>query len=186
MAITDSTSKARRETRIAEWWPHCSPLLHAVIRSGVTIHADIAADLPPIRMTPHDLTRLVLNLATNAADAIRERRRTGDSERRLIGELRIAATADCGGEAVKLTVSDNGIGMSPEILARVREPYFTTKAGRGGTGLGLMITEHLVSEAGGFLDIQSQPMEGTVVTIVLPAVSSSRPGDATMGRAADI
>ena len=67
------------------------------------------------------------------------------------------------GEFVTITVSDDGAGMSPDVLAKVREPFFSTKT--GGTGLGLPIADRIARAHGGALEIQSAPGVGTVVCV---------------------
>jgi signal transduction histidine kinase len=68
-------------------------------------------------------------------------------------------------------VEDVGSGIPPEVAERVFEPYFTTREGEGGTGLGLSTTHALVSDAGGAVVLQSTPGEGTTFTLVLPVVA---------------
>jgi signal transduction histidine kinase len=81
------------------------------------------------------------------------------------GTLRVAARRE--GEAVAFSVSDSGPGVAPEDLARVFEPYFTTK--EGGTGLGLAIARRIAEEHGGRLDLESVPGRGATFTLRLPA-----------------
>ncbi len=69
-----------------------------------------------------------------------------------------------------LAVVDQGVGIAPQHLARLCDPFFTTKAATGGTGLGLAITANLVHDHGGRLTFQSEPGQGTCVCVTLPAV----------------
>jgi signal transduction histidine kinase len=78
--------------------------------------------------------------------------------------VQIAVSREC--EGARITVRDEGVGMTPEVLERIRKPYFTTKD--GGSGLGVAIARGLVEQHGGRLDIQSAAGKGTTVTIVLP------------------
>ena len=68
-----------------------------------------------------------------------------------------------------LEVADQGVGIAPQHLARLCDPFFTTKAAKGGTGLGLAITATLVHDHGGRLTFQSKPGQGTCVCVTLPA-----------------
>ena len=70
---------------------------------------------------------------------------------------------------LRVTVSDNGPGIPPEVLPKVFEPYFTTKDARQGTGLGLNIVQRLVQEGGGVLHVKTEPGAGTAFTVFLPA-----------------
>jgi signal transduction histidine kinase len=78
--------------------------------------------------------------------------------------VRVAVASVC--EGVRITVRDDGVGMTPEVLDRIRKPYFTTK--EGGTGLGLAVARGLVEQHGGALDLKSSPGKGTTVTLTLP------------------
>ena len=70
-----------------------------------------------------------------------------------------------------LSVRDNGPGISPELLPKVFQPYFSTKGPRQGTGLGLNIVQRLIKEAKGALHVRTRPGEGTTFTVYLPAVA---------------
>ena len=72
------------------------------------------------------------------------------------------------GEAVEIEVRDSGVGFEPEALRRVFEPYFTTRADRGGSGLGMAIVYRIVSEHGGMIRASGSPGRGATVTIRLP------------------
>lgn len=99
------------------------------------------------------LRQALLNLVLNAIQA---------SPRGA--SVQIAVSREC--EGARVTVRDDGVGMTPEVLERIRKPYFTTK--EGGTGLGVAVARGLVEQHGGRLDIKSAAGKGTTVTIVLP------------------
>lgn len=134
---------------------------------GVTIDWRVPADLWPSILEPDQLELALLNLGVNARDAL-------DGT----GEIRIEASnivlepenaLDLSpGDYVKITVADEGPGMSPETLARVMEPFFTTKAPGKGTGLGLPMAHGFAQRCGGTLDIVSTPGKGTEVSMYLP------------------
>jgi len=79
--------------------------------------------------------------------------------------VRLAVSRSCG-EGARITVHDDGTGMTPEVLDRIRKPYFTTK--EGGTGLGVAVARGLVEQHGGRLEYKSVPGTGTTVTLTLP------------------
>jgi signal transduction histidine kinase len=116
--------------------------------------------LDPVLVDRAQLERVVVNLAMNARDAM-----PGD------GTLTIDVGASP--EGVALLVADTGVGMDEATRARMLEPFFTTKAASG-TGLGLAIVYGIVSSAGGTLDVESAPGEGTRVTVRLPRATAAQ------------
>ncbi len=115
-----------------------------------------------VEADPGQLEQVVLNLVVNARDAMP----TG-------GTLRIGCEAVPGGELVRLTVSDTGVGMTDEVRARLFEPFFTTKEHGRGTGLGLSTVYGIVDAWGGSISVESAPGEGTRFTVDLPRLDRS-------------
>jgi len=130
--------------------------------------------------------QVTMNLVLNARDAVPEGGRIRIATQDVPDGGRLEA-----GEWVALVVSDTGHGMSPEVQARMFEPFFTTRAdrpGTQGTGLGLATVQRIVGEIGGRIDVRSARGEGTTVTVFFPRVTSApkeseRPG-ARLGPAA--
>ena len=106
------------------------------------------------------LTQVFLNLITNAADAMA-------SGGRLVLQTGIHH-GDDGRRMVNASVSDTGHGMPPEHLARIFEPFYTTKGEGHGTGLGLSVSLGIVQAHGGAIDVESKPGHGTTVRVKLP------------------
>ncbi|MBD3222366.1 HAMP domain-containing protein [bacterium] len=133
----------------------------ATAHPGLVVHA--GADVPRVLADPVSLRRILDNLLRNAREALPDGRGTI--------EVRVARADDpeLGPQCV-LVVADDGIGMPPEVRARVLEDFFTTKA--GGSGLGLSNVRRLVGDAGGQLAIDSEPDRGTTVTITFPAAET--------------
>jgi signal transduction histidine kinase len=115
-----------------------------------------------VEADPLQLELAVLNLAFNARDAMPEGGTLALSAARHVGD-RDSGLSE--GEYVALTVRDTGIGMTPEVLARAAEPFFTTKG--EGTGMGLAMVAGALRESGGSLKIESEPGRGTAVTLLL-------------------
>jgi len=139
-------------------------LVHEIVKSleprvivqGATI--SVVAEGPDVRVMANrlQLCRAFSNVLANALEAVPAT--TGSV---IIGYQRE-------GEWAKITVQDNGYGITAEKLARVFDPYFTTKQGAGGTGLGLFVTKTVIEDLQGSIDIQSEVNKGTLVTIRLP------------------
>ena len=122
----------------------------------VVIETDIPDDLPAVTGDRNQLEQVVMNLITNAYQAMPGK-----------GEIRITARA-IAGESVTLTVADTGTGIEDRYLASVFEPFFTTKPEGQGTGLGLSITYSIIADHGGRIDVDSEVGRGTTFVITLP------------------
>jgi signal transduction histidine kinase len=129
---------------------------------GIDIDSEVPPGLPEVLVDRGVMNRVLVNLIENALQAMPEG-----------GRLEIAAgrEQENGRTGVSITVRDTGTGMAPGVLARIFEPYFSTKS--GGTGLGLAIARRAIEEHGGGIDIRSHPGAGTVVTLFLPARDSA-------------
>jgi signal transduction histidine kinase len=138
------------------------------------------------QMNGTDLIQMLLNLAVNAFQAAPDPHTVAISGASLTAPLDLTQFKDAPGERllnvenfhneaplVRLTVSDNGPGIPPEVLPKIFQPYFTTKDARQGTGLGLNIVQRLVKEGRGALHIKTEMGGGTAVTIYLPATPST-------------
>ncbi len=130
-------------------------------RDGIHIVTDLDPGLPPVWGDATALEQVLMNLLLNARDAMP----TG-------GTLRIETglVSDQPG-AVRLLVADTGAGMAPEVLAKIAEPFFTTKS--TGTGLGLSVSYTIIREHGGIVHVESEPGRGTTFTIGLPVMPQS-------------
>src|SRR6185312_15130629 len=128
----------------------------------VVLEVDLPPTLPEVRVDPMQIEQAILELVTNALDAMPQG-----------GRLRIAAHARNGAGAppeVAVEVSDTGGGIPEHLLKTVCEPFFTTR--EEGTGLGLAIAKRYVEQNGGRLEIASRPGEGTTVRLRLPVAET--------------
>ena len=130
--------------------------------NGIAVKEEISEQTPVVRGDPSMLQQVLLNLYNNAMDAILERHGTEG------GELVIASGPDANGK-VLISVSDNGMGISPENLKKVFSPFFTTKPVGKGTGLGLSVCYGIIDSMGGTMEVASERGMGTTFTIRLPA-----------------
>jgi signal transduction histidine kinase/ActR/RegA family two-component response regulator len=145
-------------------------LLQRLIGEHIKLTVDCAADLHRTRIDPTQFEQLILNLAVNARDAMRDGGTLSIVCRnvRVMAGDRDAVNGVAPGEWVALTVTDTGTGMSPETVRRAFEPFYTTKGVGEGTGLGLAVVYGTVQQHGGHVRIDSAPGVGTTVSILLP------------------
>jgi signal transduction histidine kinase len=128
------------------------PLL---VGGGIELDLEVSPGLPAVRADRAQLEQALLNLVSNAVDAMPDG-----------GRLSVAARPD--GDGVALVVADSGAGIPPDDLSRVFEPLYTTKPPGKGTGLGLPILREIVEAHGGTVRLESRPGEGTTAVVRLP------------------
>ena len=142
---------------VHELWP----LLSALVGGRTRLITRLESPLPPVWMDSSALERALVNLVANAGDAI------GPDGRIVIASS--ARKAEDGSHWVVVEVEDNGKGMDEATRARAFEPFFTTRAAAGGTGLGLASVARAAREAGGRVELDSTPGRGTCFGLWLPA-----------------
>ncbi len=146
-------------------------LLAYQLRVGnIQVETALAPDLPQIAGDPHQLQQVILNLLTNAVQAI--------AGGRGHGKLRIATELGSDRSTIRITVADDGPGIAREHLSQLFEPFFTTKPPGVGTGLGLALVRGIVTEHGGTITVESTPGQGATFVITLPVTAppAARPG----------
>jgi PAS domain S-box-containing protein len=141
-------------------------LEHQLRSANVEVVTELDDHLPPISGNRGKLQQILVNFLLNAKDALHGR-----------DPARIRISTQHAGPIVHLRVEDNGIGMSEDVLRRIYDPFFTTKANpaqgqRKGTGLGLAVTYGIVQEHAGTIDVSSTVGEGTAFEVVFPAAES--------------
>ena len=145
-------------------------MLHRLIGEDIRLTWQPAANLWLVKIDPSQIDQILANLCVNSRDAI--------SGLGVIAMETQNSTIDAGycavhgdaapGEYVRIAVSDNGCGMDKETLSHIFEPFFTTKETGTGTGLGLATVYGIVRQNNGFINIYSEPGQGTTFTIYLP------------------
>ncbi len=137
-------------------------LVDSSIRSSTTrFEAQYAPSLPLIPGNAQRIEQVVVNLILNACQAL------PDTER----GIRLTTSYDQAARSVVLTLVDEGLGIAPEHIPRLTDPFFTTKRESGGTGLGLSVSATIVKEHDGSLTFESAPGNGTTVTLTLPVTA---------------
>ncbi|HYS77228.1 MAG TPA: ATP-binding protein, partial [Candidatus Dormibacteraeota bacterium] len=127
--------------------------------SGISLARDVSPGLPPVLVDRTVMVRALVNLIENALQAMPEGGTLSVSAR--------VAEGSSGDRRIAIEVHDTGCGIPESLLPRLFEPYFSTK--RGGTGLGLGLARRAIEEHGGTIALRSRPGEGTLVTVTLPA-----------------
>ncbi|MBI3040078.1 MAG: HAMP domain-containing histidine kinase, partial [Chloroflexi bacterium] len=132
-------------------------LRYRIEKDHVLLTRYIAEDTPEIWLAVNGMQQVLLNLVSNALDALAESQKK---------EIHLEVHWE--GDFVRLAVTDSGCGLTPEIMEKIYEPFFTTKPVGRGTGLGLTISRNIINSLGGDIACQSQPGVGTTFTIILP------------------
>ena len=143
-------------------------LLRRSLGGTVEVSTALNEDLWPALVDPHQLELVLLNLAINARDAMPAGGQVVIKTRNLRAGERNRPVELAPGDYVMISVADSGTGMSPEVLARACEPFFTTKEPGKGSGLGLAQVYGLAQQSGGGMRITSVVGKGTTVTVYLP------------------
>lgn len=144
-------------------------MLRSALGPNIALHVEAAPDLPPLLADRGQLEAVLVNLANNARDAM-----PGGGSLSLCAELATVPGAAgapedlAAGGYLRLSVVDAGQGMEAGVLARVTEPFFTTKPKGRGTGLGLAMARGFAEQSGGAMTIDSTPGRGTTVSLWLP------------------
>jgi signal transduction histidine kinase/pSer/pThr/pTyr-binding forkhead associated (FHA) protein len=142
---------------------------------GATISWTPPARLPRLLFDPEALSRAILNVVTNAIDAVEDR--TG-------GRIEITVDCDAAAELVRISVTDDGAGMSPETLAGIFNLFVSTKGARG-TGLGLTVSRKILREHGGDILVTSRQGEGSTFVLQFPLRRESRDDRGLAGEEGD-
>ena len=144
------------------------PLLHMLAGPDVQITLSVDERPPKVQVDRMQLEQSLLNLVSNSIHAMPQ----GGTLRISVSHTRAHASASNGGPAPThaiLVVDDTGCGMTPEVQRRAFDAFFTTRAGAGGTGLGLSSVQHFVKEHSGAITLDSEAGRGTRIAIHLPA-----------------
>ncbi|MEX2528327.1 MAG: ATP-binding protein [Gemmatimonadota bacterium] len=154
-------------------------MLRAAVGEPIRLVMARSAHLPPILADPGQMEQILLNLAVNARDAMPGGGTlTVNTEAVDLDEIRRNADGPVTippGSYVQLTVTDTGVGMEPDVMEHIFEPFYTTKEMGKGTGLGLATVYGIVKQNQGFIWVESEPNQGTTLTIHLPVAPDDSP-----------
>jgi PAS domain S-box-containing protein len=171
LALSRQQSLNRKPVNLSAWLRECLPIARSVLGKGIELKIESMNALP-VRIDALEMERALLNLLINARDAMGE-----EGCITISSQVRDAATLELElptinsqspAQYVELTVQDTGAGIPDADLARIFEPFFSSKTSDMGTGLGLAITAGIVEQHGGFIRASNLPAGGAVLHIYLP------------------
>jgi len=182
LAFARNEKQSHSPARLKDIVDAALSLIQAVFRhDNIVLETDVPADLPRVNCRSHQIQQVLMNLLTNARDALNERY-AGAGPNKV---LRITARElDRNGQKwIRTTVEDRGTGIASVVMANVFDPFFTTKSQGMGTGLGLSISHGIVTEHDGNILIESEIGQYTRVHVDLPAIGDRAFSDAAAGPA---
>ncbi len=147
-----------------------SILLGRLLGENIELKLESGSDIWPVKADLHQFEQVIINLAVNARDAMPDGGKlvirtanVTEPDSRAFGQHRVQP-----GEYVMIEVSDTGTGMTPEVMEKIFEPFYSTKEVGRGTGLGLSTVYGIVKQTGGYVFAESEPGKGTVMRVLLP------------------
>jgi len=178
LSFSRQTPGERRPVSVGKVAREALSLLRAALPSTISIKCEVEASIDVVDADPTQLHQVFMNLGANAGHAI------GSNDGNLT--IKISNMASTGfrpgfttplpaGDFVCIEVSDTGCGMNREVMERIFDPFFSTKPVNEGTGLGLAVVHGIVTDHGGAIQVESEPGEGSVFRIMLPAAEIQQP-----------
>jgi signal transduction histidine kinase len=162
--VENQTHSPARPTDIVE---RTLSLIRTVMRHDqITLQVSVPEELPDLKCRSQQIQQVLMNLMTNARDALNERYPGHDPDKMIIVASSLFEKA--GSRWIRLSVEDHGTGITPEVRERIFDPFFTTKPRDKGTGLGLSISHGIVKDHHGELTVESEPGRYTRVHVDLP------------------
>ncbi|MDA8413868.1 MAG: PAS domain S-box protein [Desulfobacteraceae bacterium] len=138
-------------------------LNHHIHKHTYNFQLELDTNIPCVTGKIHQIEQVIINLITNALQALSDKTQT----------VRLTTSYEADSDSVVVSVSDQGKGMTQDILERITEPFFSTNLDAGGTGLGLSISAAILKDHGGTLEFASESDAGTTATIRLPAARTN-------------
>ncbi len=154
-------------------------LLTRTLPANIDLQILVAPDVWMVEADPSQMNAALLNLAVNARDSMPEGGQlTIECANARLDERYVSTHSEAtAGDFLRISISDTGCGMAPEVAARALEPFFTTKPPGAGSGIGLSMVHGFVRQSGGHMSIYSEPDAGTTVSLYLPRSAESRADD---------
>ncbi len=177
LAFSRKTEPTRESLSLSSIIEETVQLLRASLPTTIEIDFTTKASKDMIHASPAEVQQILMNLATNAASAMRDKSGTI-----TIGLVNIDFEPDSpildddveGGEYIQIVVTDTGTGMTPDIMKRVFEPFYTTKQVGEGTGMGLAVVYGIVKNLKGTVTVESEPGAGSTFRVFLPVARAHK------------
>ncbi len=176
LTFSRRNGRERKPTRVPQIVREALALMRASIPKTIEIVCELDDSCRPILGDPTQIHQVVVNLCTNAYQAMQEtggRLQVRLEETEIDYEQTRRHVGTRMGPHLHLSVRDTGVGMEPSVLARIFEPYYTTKEPGKGTGLGLSVIHGIVKHHGGFITVESAPGRGSTFHVYLPALEEA-------------
>ena len=173
LTFSRQNGQERKPLKVQTLIKEALKLLRATIPSSIEIHSSIDEDCGLVKGDPTQIHQVIMNLCTNAYHALQE---TGGKleislkEKNISYEQSRERVGMKVGRHFELIVKDNGQGMTPQVMERIFEPYYTTKEQGKGTGLGLSVIHGIIKNHGGDISVHSQPGKGATFIVYLPII----------------
>jgi PAS domain S-box-containing protein len=177
LTFSRRSSQERKPVEIGPIVKETLKLLKATLPSTIEIRQRLESNSDVIETDPSQIHQVLMNLCTNAAYAMRE---NGGILEVSLGEVDLEESISAtypdlqAGPYVRMSVSDTGHGIPPELLKRIFDPYFTTKPVGEGTGLGLAVVHGIIKSHGGEITVHSEPGKGTTFHVYLPRMDGAQ------------
>jgi PAS domain S-box-containing protein len=176
LAFSRKTGKERKSIYLNEIVNESFKLLRSALPSTIEVRQQVPGQSGSILANWTEIHQVIMNLCTNAAHAMRDRGGILNIQLREIklDPQSVFLKGLLPGTYQQLTISDTGHGMTPEIMNRIFEPYFTTKTKSEGTGMGLAVAHGIIKSHGGEITVYSEPGKGTTFHIYLPVTETKK------------
>ncbi len=170
---TDGESKPRKLGSLVD---ETIKMLQSSLPSGIELSAPLEDDTPAVMIDSVHLYQLMINLCINACDAMAGRGRIHIYLRHLQGVNTLCSSChrQVQGEFVELTVKDTGIGMGPDVMGRMFDPFFSGKTPVKGTGMGLSVVHGIVHDRNGHIVVESTQNVGSAFRLLFPVVKNEK------------
>jgi len=178
LAFSRDRDQEKQPVQMKQLLKECSQLLKSSIPATIDVRLNLQAESGLVLADPTQIHQVIMNLCTNAGHAVENQKGLIEITLDAVDLDRKAALIHpdlCPGRYSRLSVRDNGNGISPEDMDRIFDPFFSTRKNQGGTGLGLSMSHGIVKRHQGAITVASHPGRGTIFSVYLPCAHGAEP-----------